>query len=121
MTGWMRSVALVGAMAALAGCEARTQASSTEVIQAAMAMERTSDRQPYALGQARSFLRGRRYADAIATAQYVLRDVDPESVAAEEISLRAQRGLGVTLPPSRRPLRKLGPRPTELSMSERRG
>ena len=98
MTGWMRWAALVGALAALAGCEARTQASSTEVIQAAMAMDLASDRQ-----------------------QYVLRDVDPESVTATEISLRAQRGLGVSLPPLRSTRRKLGPRPTELSMSERRG
>lgn len=77
----------------LAGCVQQRAASSKEAIETAGAMETTQQKVDYLIKQARAFYNFRDFQDAVNTAQYILRHLDKDSQAAQDLLQKAKNAL----------------------------
>jgi hypothetical protein len=79
---------------ALAACGQKKAASSSEAIDTAKAMDSVEKQADYLVKQAELFYESKEYKDAVASAQYVLNNLDKESAKAQELVEKAKAELG---------------------------
>ena len=82
---------------ALAACGQKKASSSSEAIDTAKAMESVEKQANYLVKQAELFYTSKEYKDAVASAQYVLNNLDKESAKAQELLEKAKAELGGAL------------------------
>lgn len=91
-TGMVALSALVMVSMAAAGC-AKRAASSSEAIEHARTLKAPEEQANYLISQAQAFLGSKNYQEAVATAQYVLANVDANSKAARGVLQQAKAQL----------------------------
>lgn len=82
---------------ALSACGQKKAASSSEAIETAKAMDSVEKQADYLVKQAELFYKSKEYKDAVASAQYVLNNVDKESQKAQDLLDKAKEEMGSAL------------------------
>ncbi len=76
------------------GCSQQPKAAnSSQAIQQAQTKSTIEEKAKYLVDQAQAFLKSKQYEDAMASAQYVLLQLDQNSKAAQDILAKAQKEL----------------------------
>ncbi|HOX53969.1 MAG: hypothetical protein PHI86_02020 [Candidatus Omnitrophica bacterium] len=78
---------------AVVGCGPKKEASSLDAIKVAEAMKTVKEKTDYLLAQAQAFYNSKDFQNAIDAAQYVLRNLDKESMTAKNLITKAKEAL----------------------------
>jgi hypothetical protein len=81
------------AMLSIAGCGAQKEASASAAIDKTQTMSTIQQKVDYLAGQAKAFVNSKQYDQAVATAQYILANLDRNSQEAVSLLQKAKDGL----------------------------
>jgi hypothetical protein len=89
----MLLVVVLGMGVMLAGCGPQKEASSQAAIEKSKSMATVEEKADYLIKQAETFMNSKDFQQAVEVAQYVLAEVDKESVKAKDLLEKAKAEL----------------------------